>query len=98
MISALEPLKSKRFTNSFLAWFTAFSTSIEFTSETMSKDGMARAYALAKVNQSAFAQVMVEKVEIASLEMPELEPYRTMRWQFEQRRQGLFVAEGEKVV
>jgi tRNA G18 (ribose-2'-O)-methylase SpoU len=51
------------------------------------------------VNQSAFAGgAMVEKVEITSLEMPELNPYRTMRWQFEHRKQGLFVAEGEKVV
>ena len=33
-----------------------------------------------------------------SLDLPELAPYRTMRRQFEQRRQGIFVAEGEKVV
>ncbi len=36
--------------------------------------------------------------EIQSLELPELAPYRTMRRQWEQREQGIFVAEGEKVV
>ena len=35
---------------------------------------------------------------IQSLDLPELQPYRTMRRQFEQREQGIFVAEGEKVV
>ncbi len=35
---------------------------------------------------------------IESLELPELQPYRTMRLQREHRRQGIFVAEGEKVV
>src|ERR1041385_7703494 len=39
-ISAFDPLKSKRFANSFFAWLTAFSISIEFTSLTMSYDGM----------------------------------------------------------
>jgi tRNA G18 (ribose-2'-O)-methylase SpoU len=38
----------------------------------------------------------VEK--IASFDLPELQPYRTMRQQREQRQQGIFVAEGEKVV
>jgi tRNA G18 (ribose-2'-O)-methylase SpoU len=38
----------------------------------------------------------VQKVE--SLDRPELKPYRTMRRQHEQRAQGIFVAEGEKVV
>jgi hypothetical protein len=33
-------LKSKRVASSFWAWFTAFSTSIEFTFDTMSKLGM----------------------------------------------------------
>jgi tRNA G18 (ribose-2'-O)-methylase SpoU len=41
---------------------------------------------------------MVEKVLIDSLDLPELEPYRHMKWQYEQRQQGIFVAEGEKVV
>jgi tRNA G18 (ribose-2'-O)-methylase SpoU len=35
---------------------------------------------------------------ITSLDLPELLPYRTMRRQMEQRQQGIFVAEGEKVV
>jgi tRNA G18 (ribose-2'-O)-methylase SpoU len=33
-----------------------------------------------------------------SLDLPELAPYRTMRLQMDHRRQGIFVAEGEKVV
>lgn len=41
---------------------------------------------------------MIEKVHINTLDLPELEPYRHMKWQFEQRQQGIFVAEGEKVV
>jgi tRNA G18 (ribose-2'-O)-methylase SpoU len=35
---------------------------------------------------------------ILSLDLPELQPYRTMRRHMEQRQQGFFVAEGEKVV
>jgi tRNA G18 (ribose-2'-O)-methylase SpoU len=35
---------------------------------------------------------------IASFDMPELQPYRTMRRQHEHRQQGIFVTEGEKVV
>jgi len=35
---------------------------------------------------------------VAEFEAPELSPYRTMRWQLEQRQKGIFVAEGEKVV
>ena len=35
---------------------------------------------------------------VQSLELPELEPYRTMRRQMEHRAQGIFVAEGDKVV
>lgn len=35
---------------------------------------------------------------VQTLELPELAPYRSMRWQFEHREQGIFVAEGEKVV
>src|SRR5258705_7739618 len=38
----------------------------------------------------------VEKID--SLELPELQPYRTMRRQHDHRQQGIFVAEGEKVV
>ena len=38
----------------------------------------------------------VEK--ISSLDLPELAPYRTMRRPLEHERQGIFVAEGEKVV
>ncbi|MGH7969557.1 MAG: TrmH family RNA methyltransferase, partial [Limisphaerales bacterium] len=36
--------------------------------------------------------------KISSLEGPELAPYATMRRQLEHREQGIFVAEGEKVV
>lgn len=35
---------------------------------------------------------------IESFDLPELQPYRTMRRQAEHRLQGIFVAEGEKVV
>jgi tRNA G18 (ribose-2'-O)-methylase SpoU len=39
------------------------------------------------------------RVEIIdSFDLPELQPYRTMRRQMEHREQGIFVAEGEKVV
>jgi tRNA G18 (ribose-2'-O)-methylase SpoU len=41
---------------------------------------------------------VIEKIHIDTLDLPELEPYRHMKWQFEQRQQGIFVAEGEKVV
>lgn len=36
--------------------------------------------------------------KIDSLDLPELQPYRTMRRQEEHKRAGIFVAEGEKVV
>ncbi len=36
--------------------------------------------------------------KITSFELAELQPYRTMRRQMEHRQQGIFVAEGEKVV
>jgi tRNA G18 (ribose-2'-O)-methylase SpoU len=38
----------------------------------------------------------VQKID--SFDIPDLQPYRTMRRQMEQRQQGIFVAEGEKVV
>src|SRR5262249_32646982 len=38
----------------------------------------------------------VQKVD--SLDLPDLAPYRTMRRPMEHREQGIFVAEGEKVV
>ena len=41
---------------------------------------------------------MYRSQRIESLDLPELQPYRTMRRQAEHRQQGLFVAEGEKVV
>jgi len=41
---------------------------------------------------------MVRVQKIDSLDLPELQPYRTMRRQMEHRQQGIFVAEGEKVV
>jgi tRNA G18 (ribose-2'-O)-methylase SpoU len=41
---------------------------------------------------------MFQVQKIDSLQSPELQPYRTMRRQHEHRQQGIFVAEGEKVV
>lgn len=41
---------------------------------------------------------MVRVQKIDSLDLPDLQPYRTMRRQMEHRQQGIFVAEGEKVV
>src|SRR5437016_4893583 len=37
-------------------------------------------------------------LQIRSFDLPQLQPYRTMRRQMEHREQGIFVAEGEKVV
>lgn len=37
-------------------------------------------------------------IRIISLELPELQPYRTLRRQDEHKEQGIFVAEGDKVV
>ena len=47
---------------------------------------------------ATFREHVIEKIQIDTLDLPELEPYRHMKWQFEQRQQGIFVAEGEKVV
>lgn len=41
---------------------------------------------------------MIRVRHIDSFDLPELQPYRTMRYQVEHRQQGIFVAEGEKVV
>src|SRR6185369_14610422 len=41
---------------------------------------------------------MFEVQRIESLDLPALQPYRTMRLQHDHRLQGIFVAEGEKVV
>ena len=41
---------------------------------------------------------MLQAQNIESLDLPDLQPYRTMRRQEEHRQQGIFVAEGEKVV
>lgn len=41
---------------------------------------------------------MIQVNQISSFDRPELEPYRTMRRQLEHRQQGIFVAEGAKVV
>lgn len=41
---------------------------------------------------------MFEAQPIISLDLPELQPYRTLRRPFEHRAEGIFVAEGEKVV
>ncbi len=41
---------------------------------------------------------MFHAQRIDSFDLPELQPYRTMRRQHEHRQQGIFVAEGEKVV
>lgn len=48
------------------------------------------------MNFPAGSMVRVQPVQ--ALDLPELAPYRTMRRQNEQRTQGIFVAEGEKVV
>ena len=40
----------------------------------------------------------VHPQKIESFDLPELQPYRTMRRQHEHRERGIFVAEGEKVV
>jgi tRNA G18 (ribose-2'-O)-methylase SpoU len=40
---------------------------------------------------------MFEVQHITSFDLPELAPYRTMRFQLEQRQQGIFIAESEKV-
>jgi tRNA G18 (ribose-2'-O)-methylase SpoU len=45
-----------------------------------------------------FAEWMYHVGSIDSLELAELAPYRTMRFQEEHRRQRIFVAEGDKVV
>ena len=41
---------------------------------------------------------MYRSQKIESFDLPELQPYRTMRRQHEHRQRGIFVAEGEKVV
>ena len=41
---------------------------------------------------------MIRVHKITSFDQPELQPYRTMRRQLEHRQQGIFVAEGAKVV
>jgi tRNA G18 (ribose-2'-O)-methylase SpoU len=41
---------------------------------------------------------MFQVRQVDSFDLPELQPYRTMRRQMDHRREGLFVAEGEKVV
>lgn len=41
---------------------------------------------------------MFQVQKILELNLPELQPYRTMRRQHEHRQEGIFVAEGEKVV
>ncbi|MEI6565138.1 MAG: RNA methyltransferase [Verrucomicrobiota bacterium] len=41
---------------------------------------------------------MLQLRTIDSLDLPELQPYRTMRRQMDHRREGIFVAEGDKVV
>ena len=41
---------------------------------------------------------MLHIQHIDSFDHPELKPYRTLRYQFEHRAEGIFVAEGEKVV
>jgi tRNA G18 (ribose-2'-O)-methylase SpoU len=41
---------------------------------------------------------MFDVQHIASFDLPELAPYRTMKFQSEHRKQGIFVAESDKVV
>jgi len=47
-----------------------------------------------------FARVagVIEVIPVQTFDLPELQPYCTMQWQYEHRKQGIFVAEGEKVV
>jgi tRNA G18 (ribose-2'-O)-methylase SpoU len=47
---------------------------------------------------SAAPLAMLHVRPVTDFELPELAPYRSMRWQSEHRQQGIFVAEGEKVV
>jgi tRNA G18 (ribose-2'-O)-methylase SpoU len=42
--------------------------------------------------------MIARTLAITSLDLPELEPYRTLKRPIEHKRQGIFVAEGEKVV
>lgn len=41
---------------------------------------------------------MLRLEPITTLDLPELAPYRTMKWQHEHRQKGIFIAEGDKVV
>lgn len=41
---------------------------------------------------------MIRIIAIDTFDLPELAPYRTMKRSLEQRQEGIFVAEGEKVV
>lgn len=41
---------------------------------------------------------MVRAQPIDTLDLPELAPFRTLKWKSDMRQQGIFVAEGEKVV
>jgi tRNA G18 (ribose-2'-O)-methylase SpoU len=41
---------------------------------------------------------MIEVIPVETFDLPEFAPYRTMQWQYEHRKEGIFVAEGEKVV
>ena len=41
---------------------------------------------------------MIEVIPVQTFDLPEFAPYRTMQWQYEHRKEGIFVAEGEKVV
>src|SRR5262245_28141949 len=49
-------------------------------------------------SQSRRLTAMPQVQKVDSLELPELAPYRTLRRPLEHREQGIFVAEGEKVV
>jgi 23S rRNA (guanosine2251-2'-O)-methyltransferase len=46
----------------------------------------------------ATIQTLFHVQQLDSLDLPELAPYRTLRYQQEQRQQGIFVAESEKTV
>jgi tRNA G18 (ribose-2'-O)-methylase SpoU len=48
--------------------------------------------------ETSVTQPMFHVQAIDALDLPELQPYRSMRRSQEQRDQGIFVAEGEKVV
>src|SRR5262245_7906133 len=73
----------------------------KFAAKFMSKDGLwrirPRAPGSSGVDPSKSCSVLT-LLPVKDLDAPALAPYRTMRAQFDHFHQGIFVAEGEKVV